>query len=68
MDLRATALRSGAPITDAQRAEILAKHQMTEDELMRFVEAHGRDVDYMATLWDDVEARLEASKPQTQTP
>lgn len=60
VDLRRAALRSpGVVISPAARDSVLALHEVTEEELLRFAEVHGTDVEYMAGVWADVEARLE---------
>lgn len=64
VDLRASALGNDPrEITDTARARILGEHGITEDELLMFAEVHGRDVDYMRDLWDEVEVRLDAMRP-----
>lgn len=62
VDLRVTALHGGGELTDAQRQEVLARHQVTEAELTGFIDAHGQDVAYMRSVWNDVEARLDATR------
>ncbi|MEX2467126.1 MAG: hypothetical protein WD995_09450 [Gemmatimonadota bacterium] len=64
VDLRVTALRAEEGLlTDSARAVVLERHGMTEDELLRFVDAHGRDLDYMRDLWNEVELRLDSVPP-----
>jgi hypothetical protein len=61
VDLRATAVRSEKGTVDAeQRREILARHGVTEAGLLAFAEEHGEDVDYMRSVWDEVEAQLDS--------
>ena len=47
------------PLPAEERARVLAERGVTEEELLAFVEAHGRDPQFMERLWQDVEARLE---------
>jgi len=47
----------------ARKQEILERYGTTPDALLEFVERHGRDVKYMAELWDTIAARLSASRP-----
>jgi hypothetical protein len=69
VELRTTALRNpGGRITPAQKEEILARNGVTEDELLEFAEVHGRDVDYMARVWGEVEGRLHPQDTATVPP
>jgi hypothetical protein len=69
VDLRRAALENPArQITPAKRDEVLSRHGVTEEDLYAFVEAHGRDVDYMAGVWSDVEARLHPQDSAQATP
>ena len=57
--LRVAALRSPeAEITVERRDSVLRAHGVTQEELLEFVEIHGRDVDFMSSVWDSIEARL----------
>lgn len=63
VDLRATTIRGDSfAISDAQRDQVLARHGVTEEELLRFVELNGEDADFMRAVWDEVEARLDAER------
>lgn len=63
VDLRAATIRAHTvEIPDQDRAEILARHGVTEDDLLAFAEAHGEDVAYMRRVWDEVEARMDAAR------
>jgi hypothetical protein len=63
VDLRATTIRSDSfAISDADRAAVLARHGVTEEQLLEFPELHGRDVEFMRTVWDEVERRLDAQR------
>lgn len=60
VDLRAAALGSAsATLTDQAREEVLTRHGVTEEGLVAFAELHGRDVDFMRDVWNDIESRLD---------
>ena len=62
VDLRLSAL--GTPtgeITDAERERVLAKHQVTEADLVSFAEAYGSDPATMKEVWEEVRLRLQRS-------
>ena len=59
VDLRTAALANpGGQIRPEQRDSVLARHGVTEDDLVNFAEVHGRNVEYMAEVWGEVENRL----------
>lgn len=59
VDLRHEILVSSEGVlSDADRERVLRGHGVSEDELVAFAEARGADVEYMAGVWTDVEARL----------
>lgn len=61
VDLRVTALRrEDETLTDSARAAVLARHDVTEDQLLEFATAHGGDLEFMRDLWNEVEARLDS--------
>ena len=61
MDLRTAAIRTeGRLLDDADRASVLSRHGVTEDQLMAFAQLHGEDVEFMRGVWDEVEGRLDA--------
>lgn len=63
VDLRMATLRAGVDqIPTAERDRILARHGVTEDDLLQFVEARGRDAAFMHTVWDTIEARIDARR------
>lgn len=60
VDLRAAALSTAdGRITPERREEILRAHGVTEEDLLAFAEVHGRDVEYMAEVWSEIEQRLD---------
>lgn len=69
VDLRRAALRNGPePITPEARARVLERHGVTSEELLEFVEIHGRDLEYMEAVWDTVEAILGQQPPEDSLP
>ncbi|HET9948488.1 MAG TPA: hypothetical protein VFQ22_06180 [Longimicrobiales bacterium] len=59
VDLRRAALEAeGDTLTPALRDEILARHGVEARQLLDFAEVHGRDVELMRAIWDDVDERL----------
>lgn len=61
VDLRRTVRENPTkPIAPQERERILREHGVTSEDLLQFVEIHGRDLDYMSAVWDTVEARLQA--------
>jgi hypothetical protein len=62
VDLRLSALgtQSGV-ITDAERARVLEKHSVTEDDLLGFADAWGPDPEAMKGVWEEVQRRLRAA-------
>jgi hypothetical protein len=65
VDLRVAALGSetGA-LGDDARAEVLARHGVTAEDLLTFANVHGRDVELMRDVWNEVELRLDALRPE----
>jgi len=60
VDLRVAAVTSPEfRISSERRAEVLARHGVDSEALIRFADAHGRDLDYMAAVWSEVETRLQ---------
>lgn len=69
VDLRIEALRTETEtLTDSTRATVLARHGVTEEDLLDFAEAVGGDLDYMRDLWNEIELRLDSLPPVTETP
>lgn len=61
VDLRVAVIRAeGFELSDKDRATVLARHGITEEDLLGFAEFHGEDVAYMRGVWDEVEARMDA--------
>jgi hypothetical protein len=67
VDLRVTALSGeGRELTDDERARVLSEHEVTEEQLLAFAEAHGEDLPYMKEVWNEVELRLDAERPREE--
>lgn len=59
-NLRVSALRSeGGEIVMEERDRILAELGLTPEDLIEFVEAHGRDIPFMQEVWEEVDHNLE---------
>lgn len=62
VDLRLAAVQSPDFRVSAQeRDEILARHGIRGEDLIRFAEAYGRDLELMNEVWTEVEERLQNS-------
>jgi hypothetical protein len=55
---RAAAQDSSQAAFDAARARILEQAGVTDSALLAYVRAYGRRLDFLAELWDTVDARL----------
>jgi hypothetical protein len=68
VDLRKTALTTQTgELDDPLRAEVLARHGVSEEDMTRFVEVHGEDVAFMQGVWDDIEILLDADRPEADS-
>ena len=57
--LRASgALDASGYLPDGEPERILAEQGLVPDDLRRFAEAHGGDVVFMSSLWDEIERRV----------
>jgi hypothetical protein len=60
VELRVAALQApGQELTLAARDRALASVEVTENQVLGFVEAHGKDVPFMRRLWEEVDSILE---------
>ncbi len=50
---------AGSVISDTARDSVLAASGVTEEDLDAFVEAHGRDVVFMADIWTEVDSLMQ---------
>jgi len=61
VDLRVAALRTpGGEITPEERRRVLREHGVGEEDLVRFVEVHGRESAFMRELWLEARERLDS--------
>ncbi|MBI4541045.1 MAG: hypothetical protein HY704_16205 [Gemmatimonadetes bacterium] len=68
VDLRLAALKSpGGEVEAAERKRVLARHGIESDDLLRFVERHGRDAEFMSAVWDTIEQRVEGHRLPTDS-
>ena len=59
LDLRTAVLSSGSTDRSNEvRDSILAVYDVTNQDLLDFVEIHGEDVEFMRDLWTEIEARV----------
>jgi hypothetical protein len=59
VELRLAAIQSGDfAVSPEDRDEILRSNGADREALLAFVDAHGRDTEYMTALWTDVDTRL----------
>lgn len=64
VELRLAALGADDFVVPTQeRDEILARHGIDQQRLLRFAEVHGEDVELMNEVWAEVERRLEDRRP-----
>ena len=68
VDLRLSAL--GSPtgeLSDAERTRVLEDHDVTEEDLLSFADAHGGDPAHMKMVWEEVQRRLRAAAGEDST-
>jgi hypothetical protein len=53
-------------IPPEQRAEILSRHGVDGENLIRFAEAHGEDLDYMNEVWMEVDTRVQRREAKVE--
>ena len=67
VDLRIAALETETQqLSDESRGEVLTRSGVTADDLVHFAEVHGRELDFMRDVWNDVELRMDARLPDTE--
>ena len=60
VDLRVAAVTSDEfRVSADERAEILTRHGVDGEGLLRFADVHGRDLDYMTEVWAEVEVSIQ---------
>lgn len=69
VDLRRAALTAtDGELDDEARTEVLERHGVTEEDLLHFADAHGDDVDFLRSLWTEVEARMDSLASPQEAP
>lgn len=68
VDLRLADIHSTRPEEfEAAKQKVLTQHDVTADDLLEFVQRHGRDAEFMAAVWAAIEKRLaEADQPDPE--
>ena len=56
--------RGDEAIYTALKANALAEHSVTEEQLRAYIQSHAQDLDRMAAVWESINVRL--STPTTQ--
>lgn len=65
VDLRVAALEAeDQQMTEALRAEVLARHGIEAEDLLEFAEVHARELEFMRDVWNEVEVRMDALRPE----
>jgi len=61
--LRLAALRAPREELDlSEKARILEERNLTDEDLLRFVEVHGTDIPFMHDVWQEVDSLLRAAR------
>ncbi len=69
LDLRlAATAQPDFRVTSEQRAEVLARHGVDAEELIRFADVHGRDLEFMNEVWSEVETRFQEMSGESPPP
>jgi hypothetical protein len=55
-------------LTLRTRDRVLARVEVSENELLEFVEVHGRDVQFMRRLWEEVDSVLQYRRQPSERP
>ena len=64
IDLRVAALRTDSlELSDEARAEVLGRHGVSAEDLVNFGEVHGRELEFMRDVWNEVEQRMDEIMP-----
>jgi hypothetical protein len=67
VDLRVAALESDSQLLgDSERVDVLERNGVTAEALVRFAEVHGPDLEFMRDVWNDVELRMDALRPEPE--
>jgi hypothetical protein len=71
VELRVAALKSpGEELSLETRDRVLQELGLTEEDLLRFVEVNGRDVQFMRRVWEEVDSLMTEKRglPAPSTP
>lgn len=67
VDLRVQTLESSQiHLTTEERDRILASHGVDAEDLVGFVDAYGRELDYINHVWSDIAQRLDSLAPAVE--
>ena len=58
VDLRLKAVREEGARTPQERERLLERHGIEPEDLLHFVEVHGRDVEFMSELWLEIDQKV----------
>jgi len=62
VELRVAALHApDLELSDQQRADILARHGVDEADLLEFADVHGRDIQYMSDVWNEIDGLIQSA-------
>ena len=62
VDLRLAAIQTpDFRIPSGERDQILTRHGVSAEDLLRFADAHGRDLEFMNEVWSEIEVRFQDS-------
>ncbi|MEM7416351.1 MAG: hypothetical protein AAF389_12685 [Gemmatimonadota bacterium] len=60
IDLRTTALDTdSARLSDADRDAVLARHGVTDQDLLNFADVHADELEFMREVWNEIELQLD---------
>lgn len=62
VDLRLTAMETAGAAGEVRRQAVLAEHGVTEEDLLEFVEVHGRDGAFMRDVWERAQTALDSAR------
>jgi len=55
-------------VPPSERDQILARHGVSAEDLLRFADAYGRDLEFMNEVWSEIEARFQESSGDATPP
>lgn len=67
VDLRLEAIRSpDGTLPPGRREEVLRRHGVDRNDLLRFVEVHGERAQFMREVWAEAQERIERAREEQQ--